>query len=225
MNHSEQISHHMEEHPKYLAHHFKTMEQQTSSGKLGMWVFMAQEMLFFSGLFCAFGYIRVMYPEMIKQVNPTMDWRLGAINSVILLISSLTMSLSVRSTRLNQRETSIKYLLATMLCGVVFLVIKGYEWGTHFHEGLYPGRFFNPEPALHITSHVAHTFYGMYYVMTGIHGLHIVVGLGLMTWMLVRLLRAEFNFENYVALENTSLFWHLVDIVWIFLFPLLYLAR
>lgn len=225
MNHSEQISDHLEGHPKYLAHHFKTMEQQTSSGKLGMWVFMAQELLFFSGLFCALGYVRLMYPDMIKQVHHTMDWRLGGINSVILLISSLTMSLCVRSTRLNQRATSIKYLLITMLCGVVFLGIKGYEWGTHFHEGLYPGKFFDPEPSLHITSNVAHIFYGMYYVMTGIHGLHIIVGLGLMTWMLIRLLRAEFNFEHYVALENTSLFWHLVDIVWIFLFPLLYLAR
>lgn len=224
MNHSDPTSLHAD-HPKYLAHHFKTMDQQTSSGKMGMWVFMAQELLFFSGLFCAFGYVRLMYPDMIRQVQHTMDWRLGGINSIILLISSLTMSLCVRSTRLNQRSASIKYLLLTMLCGVVFLGIKGYEWGTHFHEGLYPGKFFHPEASLGITSNVAHVFYGMYYVMTGIHGLHIIVGLGLMVWMLVRLLRAEFNFEHYIALENTSLFWHLVDIVWIFLFPMLYLAK
>jgi len=221
MNNSEEMT----DHPKYLAHHFKTMDQQTSSGKLGMWVFMAQELLFFSGLFCALGYVHLMYPDMIKQVQPTMDWRLGGFNSIVLIISSLTMSLCVRATRLNQRTASIKYLLVTMVCGLIFLGIKAYEWTTHMSEGLYPGKYFDPDPHLHITSGAAHIFYGMYYVMTGIHGLHIVIGLGLMIWMLMRLKKNEFNSEHYVSLENTSLFWHLVDIVWIFLFPLLYLAR
>ena len=212
------------EHPKYLAHHFKTMDQQTSSGKLGMWVFMAQELLFFSGLFCALGYAHLMYPDMIKQVQPTMKWHFGAFNSVVLMVSSLTMSLCVRSVRLNQSSAAIKYILVTMGCGVIFLLIKVYEWWSHMAEGLYPGKFFDPNPHLGITSGAAHIFYGLYYVMTGIHALHIVIGLGLMSWMLWRLKNAEFNSEHYVALENTSLFWHLVDIVWIFLFPLLYLA-
>lgn len=221
MSNSDQHS----DHPKYLAHHFKTMEQQTSSGKLGMWAFMAQELLFFSGLFCALGYVHLMYPDMIKQVQPTMEWRLGATNSVVLMVSSLTMSLCVRSARLNQTSASIKYIIATMACGVLFLVFKVYEWWSHMSEGLYPGKFFDPDPHLGITSGAAHIFYGLYYVMTGIHGLHIVIGIGLMGWMLWRLTKSEFNSEHYVALENTSLFWHLVDIVWIFLFPLLYLAH
>lgn len=212
-------------HPKYQAHHFKTMEQQTAAGKLGMWVFMAQELLFFSGLFCAYGFVRYMYPEMFAEAQTSMDWRLGAINSVILLVSSLTMSLCVRSARTNNRSGTIKFLIATMLCGFVFLVIKMTEWGMHFHEGYYPGKFFNPIPEAGVQNPLAHIFFGLYYVMTGMHGLHIVVGLGLMTWMLVRASRGEFNSENYVSLENTSLFWHLVDIVWIFLFPLLYLAK
>jgi cytochrome c oxidase subunit 3 len=216
---------HSEDHPHYLAHHFKSMDQQTSSAKLGMWIFMAQEMLFFSGLFCAYGYVRFMYPDAITQSLQYMDWRLGGINSIILLISSLTMSLCVRSARLNDRNTSIKYLVATMFCGIMFLAIKAYEWGSHFHEGLFPGRFYRPEADITISSHTAHVFFGLYYTITGMHGLHIIVGVGLMLWLLRRSLRNEFNSENYVSLENVSLFWHLVDLVWIFLYPLLYLAK
>lgn len=216
---------HDEAHPEYLAHHFKTMDQQTSAGKLGMWVFMAQELLFFSGLFCAFGYVRYMYPNMVFEAQKFMDWRLGGVNSVILLISSLTMSLCVRAARSNHKIQSAKYLLLTMACGLAFLIIKGVEWGMHFHEGLYPGKYFSPVAETGITDSTAHVFFGLYYVMTGMHGLHIVVGLGLMTWMLMRIFKGEFNHENYVSLENTSLFWHLVDIVWIFLYPLLYLSK
>lgn len=212
-------------HPPYLAHHFKSMDQQTSAGKLGMWVFMAQELLFFSGLFCAYGYVRYMYPSMVQEAQKFMDWKLGGFNSIVLLVSSLTMSLCVRSARLNNRVSSIRYLLLTMLCGLIFLGVKAYEWGMHFHEGLYPGKFFNPIPETEITSSTAHVFFGLYYVMTGMHGLHIIVGLGLMVWLLIRSKRGEFNHENYVSLENTSLFWHLVDVVWIFLYPLLYLAK
>ncbi|APJ04953.1 cytochrome c oxidase subunit 3 family protein [Silvanigrella aquatica] len=212
-------------HPKYQAHHFKTMEQQTSAGKLGMWVFMAQELLFFSGLFCAFGYVKFMYPEAVALGQSSMDWRLGTINSIILLVSSLTMSLCVRSTRSNNRSAAAKFLLATMVCGFVFLAIKGAEWGMHFHEGYFPGKYFHPIAEAPIQNPMAHVFFGLYYVMTGMHAMHIVVGLGLMLWMLVRIVKGEFNSENYVALENTSLFWHLVDIVWIFVFPLLYLSK
>ena len=134
---SSETHEHSAEHPHYLAHHFKNMEQQTASGKLGMWIFMGQELLFFSGLFCAYGYVRYLYPSMVADAQKYMDWRLGGLNSIILLISSLTMSLCVRSARLNDRNTSIKYLLTTMLCGILFLVIKACEWGMHFHEGLF----------------------------------------------------------------------------------------
>ncbi|KAB8030999.1 cytochrome c oxidase subunit 3 family protein [Fluviispira multicolorata] len=216
---------HEGEHSKFLAHHFKSMSQQTAAGKLGMWIFMAQELLFFSGLFCAYGFMRFMYPDMVTQGQSSMDWRLGGINSVILLVSSLTMSLCVRSARSNNKAGTVKFLVATMICGLLFLVIKGSEWGMHFHEGYFPGKFFNPVAHAEIQDPLAHIFFGLYYVMTGMHGLHIVVGLGLMTWMLVRANRGEFSSENYVSLENTSLFWHLVDIVWIFLYPLLYLAK
>ncbi len=213
------------EHPPYLAHHFKTMDQQTSSGKLGMWIFMGQELLFFSGLFCAYGYMRVLYPDMVAESLNYMDWRLGGINSIILLISSLTMSLCVRSARVNNTNLSIKYLWATMTCGLAFLIIKGYEWSSHFHEGLFAGKFYSPNAEVEITSHTAHVFFGLYYVITGTHGVHIIVGLILMVWLLIRLKRGDFNSENYVSLENTSLFWHFVDVVWIFLYPLLYLAK
>ena len=222
---SSETHEHSAEHPHYLAHHFKNMEQQTASGKLGMWIFMGQELLFFSGLFCAYGYVRYLYPSMVADAQKYMDWRLGGLNSIILLISSLTMSLCVRSARLNDRNTSIKYLLTTMLCGILFLVIKACEWGMHFHEGLFPGRFYSPDAEVTLTSHTSHIFFGLYYTITGMHGLHIIIGVGLMTWLLRRSLKNEFNSENYVSLENVSLFWHLVDLVWIFLYPLLYLAK
>jgi cytochrome c oxidase subunit 3 len=212
-------------HSEYLAHHFKNMAQQTAAGKLGMWVFMGQELLFFSGLFCAFGFVRYMYPNMVAEAQASMDWRLGGINSILLLVSSLTMSLCVRSARSNNKSGTVKFLIATMICGFVFLVIKGTEWGMHLHEGYFPGKYFNPVQGAEIHNPLAHIFFGLYYVMTGMHGLHIIVGLGLMTWMLIRTVRGEFSSENYVSLENTSLFWHLVDIVWIFLYPLLYLAK
>jgi cytochrome c oxidase subunit 3 len=212
-------------HPDYLAHHFKSMDQQTSAGKLGMWIFMGQELLFFSGLFCAYGYMQYMYPDMVADSKRFMDWRLGGINSIVLLVSSLTMSLCVRSARLNQRNSSIRFLALTMLCGIIFLMIKGFEWVTHFHEGLYPGRYFNPLSDLNIVDNTSHVFFSLYYIMTGMHGMHIVVGLGLMVWLMIRSFRNEFNHENYVSLENTSLFWHFVDVVWIFLYPLLYLSK
>ncbi|MBX9703430.1 MAG: cytochrome c oxidase subunit 3, partial [Silvanigrellaceae bacterium] len=139
------------------------------------------------------------------------------------LVSSLTMGLCVRSARLERQKESRILLLLTMFCGVLFLCIKGYEWHHHMHEGLFPGRFYNPHHDLQLHTQMAHIFFGVYYTMTGMHALHIVVGLGLMVWMLVRINRREFNYENYIALENTSLFWHLVDVVWIFVYPLIYL--
>ena len=135
------------------------------------------------------------------------------------------MGLAVRSARSNDKKGTIRFLVSTMFCALLFLTIKGLEWKMHFAEGYYPGKFFHPVPGAEVQDPLAHIFFGLYYVMTGMHGLHVVVGFGLMTWLLIRTMRNEFNSENYVALENTSLFWHLVDIVWIFLYPLLYLAR
>jgi cytochrome c oxidase subunit 3 len=212
-------------HPAYLAHHFKTMDQQTSSGKLGMWVFMSQELLFFSGLFCAFGYVRYMYPEMLLEAQGTMDWVIGGINTVVLLVSSLTMSLCVHATRSLQYEKAKKFLIITFLLGFTFLCIKGSEWAHHMHEGYLPGKYFSPHVDALVQNPLAHIFFGLYYVMTGMHGLHVIIGLGIMIWMYTRIRKKEFNRDHYVALENTSLFWHLVDIVWIFLYPTLYLIK
>jgi cytochrome c oxidase subunit III len=212
-------------HPHYLAHHFKTMDQQTSSGKMGMWLFMAQEMMFFMALFGGFFYMRFMYPEDVTAAQMSMSVPLGILNSVILLFSSLTISLCVYYTRLHKYGLAKFFILVTMLCGAVFLSIKGFEWYHHIHEGLLPGRYYHPEDPFYKNILMAPMFFGLYYVMTGMHGLHIIIGLGLMTWMYRRIAKQEFNFEHYVALENVSLFWHLVDIVWIFLFPIMYLIH
>ena len=214
-----------EGHPHYLAHHFKSMNQQTGSGKLGMWIFMGQELLFFSGLFCALGYVRYMYPDMVREAQMSMDWMVGGVNTVVLLVSSLTMSLCVHAARSNDSLRARKFLIITFVLGCLFLMIKGSEWFLHMHEGYFPGKYFNPIPEAPVQNALAHIFFGLYYIMTGMHGLHVIIGLGLMIWMYLRLKRLDFNSENYVALENTSLFWHLVDIVWIFLYPMLYLVK
>lgn len=212
-------------HPKYLAHHFKNMLQQTNSGKLGMWVFMAQEVLFFSGLFCAYAYMRFMYPDMVLEAQKSMDWVIGGMNTIVLLVSSLTMSLCVRSVRVNDNSKAKLFLIITFILGFIFIGIKGSEWAHHMSEGYLPGKFFKPIPGAEIQNPLAHIFFGMYYVMTGMHALHVIVGLSLMIWIFLRLKRNELNSENYVGLENTSLFWHFVDIVWVYLYPILYLVK
>lgn len=216
-------------HPKYLAHHFESMSQQNAAGKLGMWLFLGQEVLFFSGLFLAYILARIFYPETFLAAHELLDWKLGALNTVFLLTSSLTMALAVRGAQVNSQPQMFWNIVATLVLGGAFMVVKYFEYTHKFHIGLLPGKFFdaavtasNGVPAI---PGAPAMFFAIYFVMTGTHGLHVLIGMGLMIWLLVRIKRGDFNSENHVYLENVGLYWHIVDLIWIFLFPLLYLVR
>jgi cytochrome c oxidase subunit III len=215
---------------KGQAHHFYSMAQQTSSGKLGMWLFMGQEVLFFSGLFLAYACGRFFYPETFLAAHFLLDWKLGAVNTVVLLFSSLTMALAVRGAQTNNQKSIMTNLILTIICAFIFMVVKYFEYSHKIHAGLLPGKYFSADVAqlglpLIPDNFQPGVFFGVYFVLTAMHGLHVVVGIGLMIWLMLRTQRGDFTPENHVALENTGLYWHLVDLIWIFLFPLLYLVQ
>lgn len=214
--------------PKWLAHHFDTPAQQFDAAKLGMWVFLAQELLFFSGLFVAYGVYRSWYPEMFQAASHQLDKIMGGTNTVVLLFSSFTAAMAVRSSQLGKKKATGNYLLITILCACVFLVIKYFEYSHKFHAGLLPGRFFHP----HVEHLVAGSpplppntgsFFSIYFMMTGVHGVHVLIGIGVLIWIWLRNNRGEFSKEFFTPIDIAALYWHLVDLVWIYLFPLLYL--
>ena len=223
-------------HLSFLAHHFDTPAQQFQSGKLGMWLFLVQEILFFSGLFVAYAVFRARHPEVFHYAHQFLDTNMGALNTAVLITSSFTMAWGVRAAQLNKRRLTVALLGATFLLAGVFLLVKYLEYSHKFHAGLLWGRHFAPHelltgggahgeggiPLPHDIKNV-HIFFGIYFAMTGLHGLHVVVGMGVILWIMWRAARGDFN-ENYFGpVEYTGLYWHLVDLVWIYLFPLLYL--
>jgi cytochrome c oxidase subunit 3 len=206
-------------HPR-LQHHFFSMEQQLEASILGMWVFLVTEVMFFGGLFLAYIVYRSMYPDAWVKSSQELNVILGGINTAVLICSSLTMALAVRSAQVGSRRGQIVNLILTMIFGTTFLVIKYFEYAAKFEHHLVPGPHFGPEPPLPFGSQI---FFALYFIMTGIHALHMVVGIGLMLVMLVWAWRGRFSAEYYAPIEVSGLYWHFVDIVWIFLFPLLYL--
>ncbi|MFW6032339.1 MAG: cytochrome c oxidase subunit 3 family protein [Phycisphaeraceae bacterium] len=318
------------QHPPYLAHHFDTPRQQYESGKLGMWIFLATEVLMFGGLFCAYAVYRANHPEVFQFAHQALDVSYGAINTVILIASSFTMAWAVRAAQLGQRKLLPVLLSLTLVGGLGFMVIKGIEYSGKWQHGLWVGpanAFYykggspaNPESLEHtletglhgekvappaedvevepaeptqtitdeagppagtggtaavdpeaepgeqsiieappagpdglVPSAVAgaapayaaakthealsfeqlspleqertHLFFQIYYLMTGLHGIHVLVGMGLIGWILVRAMRAHFGPSYFIPVDLVGLYWHLVDLIWIFLFPLLYLIH
>ncbi len=221
----------------HLAHHFDSMEQQKESASLGMWLFLAQEVMFFGGLFAAYAVYRFKYPEAFAVASTHLSVGWGFINTVVLICSSLTMALSVRAAQLGDKKKIISYLLGTILLASVFLGIKGIEYTEKYRDNLLPGPSFEYVPdfdrytvpvspevaAANFEGHVQ-LFYSFYFVMTGMHALHMIIGIGLMVWLIVKTLRNHFSAAYYSPVEMTGLYWHFVDIVWIFLFPLVYLV-
>jgi cytochrome c oxidase subunit 3 len=214
--------------PKWLAHHFETPAQQFDTAKLGMWVFLAQELLFFSGLFVAYGVYRSWYPEMFKAASHQLDKIMGGTNTIVLLFSSFTAAMAVRSSQLGKRKATGNFILITIGCALVFLVIKYFEYHHKFDGGLLPGRFFHPH-AEHLVPGSpplppnTGTFFSIYFMMTGVHGVHVAVGIGVLIWIWLRNNRGDFSAEYFTPVDIVALYWHLVDLVWIYLFPLLYL--
>jgi len=210
---------HAGHHPA-LAHHFENLGQQSEASTLGMWVFLVTEVLFFGGLFLVYAVYRSWFPEGFAFASHELDITLGGINTVILIASSLTMALAVHAAQTGERRTLILMLAATMLLGAAFLGIKGVEYSHKFHEHHVPGPAFQFE-AEHYRP--AQIFFSLYFVMTGLHALHMVIGLGIMLWMLAWAWNGTITREYAAPIEISGLYWHFVDIVWIFLFPLLYL--
>jgi cytochrome c oxidase subunit 3 len=211
---------HAPHHP-YLQHHFDNMPQQAEASTLGMWVFLVTEIMFFGGLFIAYLVYRHQSPTGFQEASHHLNIYWGAANTAILIISSLTMAFAVRAAQTSQkRETQVFWLLSTMVLGAAFLGIKAIEYKAKFDDHIVPGPYFQweglyPKPA--------EQFYSLYFAMTGLHALHMVIGLGIMTVITIMAWRKTFDAEYYTPVEVAGLYWHFVDIVWIFLFPLLYL--
>jgi cytochrome c oxidase subunit 3 len=209
-------------HVEGLAHHFDDLDQQHESANLGMWAFLVSEVMFFGGLFLCYIVYRNLYPEAFHHASQMLDWKLGAINTAVLICSSLTMALAIHGAQIGRKRMQLVNLFLTMALGSTFLVIKGFEYAAKFEHHLVPGPTFD---VAHFGAEGAHAriFFSLYFVMTGVHAFHMIVGIGFMTWIARRAARGEFTPEHHDALEMTGLYWHFVDIVWIFLFPMLYL--
>jgi len=270
-------------HPN-LAHHFESMQQQNDAGKLAMWVFLATEILMFGGLFCAYAVWRARHYDVFEIGHVYLDWKLGAVNTVILIASSFTMAWGVRAAQLNHRTACWVLSLLTVLGGAGFMGIKYIEYSTKFSHGMGPGRWYTAplhaehelaaepvgaiatgseqapnltaitlaeaasEQGGHDREHgasgtklyeegsywnkyghspqqlaMARPFFSIYFALTGLHGLHVLVGMALVGWITVRAYNGQFNAEYNAPVDIVGLYWHLVDLIWIFLFPLLYL--
>jgi cytochrome c oxidase subunit III len=202
-----------------LQHHFSTFEQQNDATKIGMWVFLGTELLMFGGLFVGFAMMQAAHADAFFSAHHHLDKKLGFLNTVVLLVSSWTMVMGVWSAKHNKVKALIRYLYATLGLAGVFLVVKGFEYGHKFHEHLLPGRFFAHPGAEKGES----IFFGFYFVMTGLHGIHVLAGMAVISWLVIRAKRGDFTAKYWAPVDIVGLYWHLVDMVWIYLFPLLYL--
>ena len=203
---------------------YQTMEQQRETASLGMWVFLSTEVLFFGGLFMTYTLYRSTYPDIFAEASKSIDLTLGAINTVVLIASSLTMAMAVWASQVGKKKLITVFLILTLILGSVFLGIKGVEYHQKYVEHHVPGLGFNFEPGADISTNAhAQLFFSLYFGMTGLHALHMIVGAGLLIWLIKESLKGRFTPMYNTPVENIGLYWHFVDIVWIFLFPLLYL--
>jgi cytochrome c oxidase subunit 3 len=251
---------HAHAHPDFLQHHFETPAQQFDASKLGMWVFIATEILMFGGLFCAYAIWRGLDPQIFDDAHHFLNKIMGATNTVVLLFSSLTAALAVRSAQVGKRTMTTVYLVITLVCAAVFLVVKYFEYSHKIHLGLLPGHCFghpgfsgamqngeevgtclrihadaapgmpqwvkaaDESGTVRLLSPRANMFFGLYFAMTGLHAVHVIVGMSLLTWVLVKNIQGKFSPAYFTPVDLGALYWHLVDLVWIYLFPLLYLV-
>lgn len=282
----------------HLAHHFDTPQQQFDAGKLGIWLFLLTEVLFFAGLFCAYTVYRAMHPEVFVYAHYFLDTKMGALNTCVLLVSSLTAAWAVRNAQLAQKKALIINIVITIACAFTFMCVKYVEYSHKYHDGLLPGHSFQPkeqiweletfrnrhpeaaeyaeklakldaqksetktaagakseggaepklerpteeelepllaaglvgprslDPSAHISRpRMGHVFFGIYFFMTGLHGFHVLIGIGIWIWMLLKAMKGHFGPSYFGPIDFTALYWHLVDLIWIYLFPLLYLIH
>jgi cytochrome c oxidase subunit III len=193
-------------------------EDAHAGGRIGIWLFIATEIILFGGLFLLYSMYRLKNPAEFHAGSMELNRVLGTLNTVILLTSSLTVALAIAALGKGRRSLSAVLVAATIACAFGFLIVKAFEWTAKFHHGLYP----NAKVLLSL-SKGENLFFGLYYMMTGLHAVHVIVGIGVLSVMLVRVVRGGITPENPTYLVNSGLYWHLVDIIWIFLFPLFYL--
>ena len=205
----------------HYAHHFESAEHEYESSKEGVWLFLTSEILMFGGLFVAYFIYSNLYPEVFEEGAKALDWRMGALNTVVLLTSSLTMALGIHYCQKNEKQKAVTQLALTIACGFIFMVVKYFEYSHKIHAGKLPGTFFTGDT--HGIENLP-LYFSFYFMMTGLHGIHVVAGMALIAWVLVRAQKGEFGPNYYTPVEGVGLFWHLVDLIWIFLFPLLYLV-
>jgi cytochrome c oxidase subunit 3 len=194
-----------------------------ATARLGMWIFLATEVMLFGGLFTVYTIYHGLFHDAFALASRRMDFWLGTINTAVLLISSLTMVLSVRAAKQAQRKTLLKYLALTILLGTCFVGIKAVEYTGHIRDGLLPGRHFVFQPGLTPSPPGTELFFCLYFIMTGLHAFHMLIGIGLLSFLSARVARFHGNALSPIAVEMSGLYWHFIDVVWIFLFPLFYL--
>jgi len=205
-----------------LAEQFEDLEKQASAARLGMWAFLGSEVLLFSGLFALYAGYRTMYPADFASAVAHDNVAIGTTNTFILLTSSLTVALAVHAIRAARARRAAGLLLASVALGLLFLVLKGFEYAEHFRQGIYPGDRYR---FAELSGYGAKTFFTIYYVATGLHALHVTAGISVLGYLAWACRRGHYTPEYHMPLELGGLYWHLVDIVWIFLWPLLYLAH
>ena len=222
--------HHEEEHHPELLHHFADAEQQRDASSLGMWVFLATEVMFFGGLFCAYLIYRRWYFSDFGAASKSIDATLGATNTAVLICSSLTVVIAVWAAQTARKTLLVVMLGVTMLFGLAFLGIKGKEYKDKFDEHHVPGASFSFQnvpipghPHEYANPRHAQIYFSLYFIMTGLHALHMIAGLGVFTWLFYMAGKGRFTPEWHTPVEIGGLYWHFVDIIWIYLFPLLYL--
>ena len=208
-------------HNPHLAHHFDNIETQNHASRLGMWLFLGTEVLLFAGLFLGYSVYRHLYHDTFRVASHTLNLALGTINTVVLISSSLTVALAHHAVTKGKNRLALGLLAFTIACALAFLVIKGFEYRHKFEEGALPGKWFHFEEMAGLPG--ANMFFTVYFLTTGLHAFHVIVGMGILVWVARRLARGDFSAEYNLPVELGGLYWHLVDLVWIFLFPLLYL--
>jgi cytochrome c oxidase subunit III len=209
-------------HPLALREQFDTVDQQRDASTLGMWIFLITEVMFFGGMFLAYSIYRTKFPEVFAVASTSLNVIIGAANTVVLLCSSFTMVMAVRASALRKQKALVGWLILTLIFGLTFLGVKAYEWNEKFELHHVPG-FAN----FHLNGveqqGAAQIFFALYFCMTGLHAMHMVVGVGILSWLVWASHKGKFTAGYMTPVDISGLYWHFVDIVWIFLFPLLYL--
>ncbi len=204
----------------YVAHHFPNLQQQEHAARLGMWLFLATELLLFGGLFTAYSVYRFLYADTFAAASEHLSVAAGTINTIVLITSSLTVALAFHFAHHGRGRAAALALAVTLVFAVAFLCIKAWEWTHDIHEGLMPGRYFSSKEFQAVG---APMFFTLYFILTGLHGLHVVVGMCVLTYLMIHCFRGTYDHGYTTPVELGGMYWHLVDLIWIFLYPLLYL--